>query len=70
MNSVIDPQIDQNSETIVYTLLYLINEPNHRQTIREYLDFPKLCAIFTDIDQPLDTKDTKKNYEINNKFEI
>ena len=44
------------SESIVVTLLYLINEPSCRKTIRQYLDIPRLFAIFTEVDQPLDPK--------------
>ncbi|KRX02551.1 Armadillo-type fold [Pseudocohnilembus persalinus] len=56
IDSIIDVQISDLSESIVYTLLYLINEPKHRDVIKVYLDIPSLFAIFTEIDFPADAE--------------
>ena len=44
----------QIGESIVYTLLYLMNDPNYRNLIYAYLDIPKIFADFTDIDIPIE----------------
>ena len=58
---MLDPVVAENSESIIMTLLFLINDPNYRNIIRLHLDLPKLFSIFTDVDLPVDSKDKGKN---------
>lgn len=39
IESVIDYEIADISESIVYTLLFLLNDPKYRNTIKIHLDF-------------------------------
>lgn len=55
IESVLDIQISEISESIIYTLLFLLNEPKYRNVIKVHLDFPKLFSIFTDVDSPVDS---------------
>ena len=50
VDSILDTSIADISESIVYTILYLINDPKLRCIISKYLDSPKLFSIFTDIE--------------------
>ncbi|EGR34185.1 hypothetical protein IMG5_021000 [Ichthyophthirius multifiliis] len=49
---VIDHSLQELSDPIIHTLLYLLNEPDYRNLVKVYLDFPKLFGVFTDIDAP------------------
>ena len=48
IGSVIDPACADISESIVLTLLYLINDPRTRAYLRAYIDINRLFAIFTE----------------------
>jgi len=43
--------------------LFLLNDPEYRNLIRVYLDFPKLFGVFTDIDCPPKTKPKQQSDE-------
>ena len=49
IESIIDPSCAEISETVVLTLLYLINEPKTRAYLRCYVDLGFLLSIFTEI---------------------
>jgi len=53
IESVLDTSISEMSESIIYSLLFLLNEPKNRNIIKIHLDFPKLFSIFTDVDFPM-----------------
>ena len=55
IDSVVDPSADSLSESVVLTLLYLMNDADYRDLIYCYLDLPKLFFDFTDIDTPADS---------------
>ena len=70
IDAILDPSIAEISESITYTLLFLLNEPNYRNLIRSHLDFAKIFSIFTDVDLPIDAaKDKSKNNTPFLKFE-
>ncbi len=61
IESVIDPGCADISESIVLTLLYLINEPRTRSYLRPYVDLGYLLSIFTEIGGS--EKDMKKEQQ-------
>ena len=61
IDSVVDTQLADLSESIVYTLLYLMNESSHRNLINVYLDIPKIFSDFTDIDTQIESNDKSKS---------
>lgn len=54
IDNAMEPSLSDISDQIVWTLLYLLNDPSARTTIRMYLDLSKWFSIFTEIDPPID----------------
>ena len=54
IENAMEQSLSDISDQIVWTLLYLLNEPSARTTIRMYLDLSKWFSIFTEIDPPID----------------
>ena len=69
IENAMEPSLSEISDQIVWTLLYLLNEPSARTTIRMYLDLSKWFSIFTEIDPPIEQNKNDKNRPTNNKFE-
>ncbi|CAD8139168.1 unnamed protein product [Paramecium pentaurelia] len=69
IENAIECSLSEISDQIVWTLLYLLNEPSARTTIRMYLDLSKWFSIFTEIDPPIDQAKNDKNRVVINKFE-
>ena len=67
VEAIIDPTTREMSESLTYTLLYLVNDPTSRNAVKSHLDFTKIFSLFTDIDYPVETKDGKKDHLV--KFE-
>ena len=64
VDSIIDPSLREMSESLTFTLLILINDPQHRNIIRPHLDLTRIFSLFTDIDFPSVAKDGKKDHLI------
>jgi Rapamycin-insensitive companion of mTOR, N-term len=64
----LDPAVSETSDSIIMTILFLINDPNYRNIIRLHLDLPKLFSIFTDVDLPLETAKDKGGFIENENF--
>jgi len=67
IEAIIDPSTREMSESLTYTLLYLINDPASRNAVKSHLDFTKIFSLFTDIDYPIESRDKKDNNTV--KFE-
>lgn len=67
IEAIIDPSTREMSESLTYTLLYLINDPTSRNAVKAHLDFTKIFSLFTDIDYPIESRDKKDNSTV--KFE-
>ncbi|KAL4497964.1 hypothetical protein ABPG72_014821 [Tetrahymena utriculariae] len=63
IDCIIDPNLESQSDAIVQSLLFLLNDPEYRNLIRVYLDFPKIFGVFTDIDCPPKTKPKQQSDE-------
>mmetsp|Transcript_21477 Transcript_21477/g.31154 ORF Transcript_21477/g.31154 Transcript_21477/m.31154 type:complete len:1569 (+) Transcript_21477:93-4799(+) len=49
-DAILDPTISYLSESILMTMLYLLNSPNTRSFVRPHLDLQCLLSPFTDLD--------------------
>jgi len=66
IESIIDPGCSDISESIVLTMLYLINEPKTRSYLRPYIDLGYLLSVFTEISG--NEKEMKK--EVQSRLEL
>lgn len=48
INSITDPSCSETSESVVHTILFLIDEPKTRAFIREYTDLGSIFSPFTE----------------------
>jgi rapamycin-insensitive companion of mTOR len=64
IDSIVDPSVESLSESIVLTLLYLMNDAQYRELITGCLDIPRLFSDFSDIDNPIENaKDKNKGID-------
>ncbi len=45
--AIIDPSFEDSFESITYSLLLLLNNPQTRSKLGKHLDFPQVFAVFT-----------------------
>ena len=50
ITAIFEPALAERSQEIVYTLLYLLNEPKIRNFTHLFSDLNRIFWIFTDID--------------------
>lgn len=68
IESITNSYLEDISDSLVYTLLYLINEPTYRNKISGYLNLSRIFSLFTDIDLPTDNPKDKQKFDMQ-KFE-
>jgi hypothetical protein len=59
-DAALDPTVQDLSESIVLTMMYLLNEPEKRQYVRPSLDLQAMFAVFYDTDIPPGNERTQK----------
>ena len=45
--AIIDPSFEDSFESITYSLILLLNNPDTRSKLGKHLDFPQVFAVFT-----------------------
>ncbi|OQR91495.1 hypothetical protein ACHHYP_04658 [Achlya hypogyna] len=56
VDSILDPTCQDLADSLILTLLYLVNEPANRDFIHSFIDAQVLLAPFTDTDAPAGTE--------------
>ncbi|OQS07508.1 hypothetical protein THRCLA_00484 [Thraustotheca clavata] len=56
VDSILDPTCQDLADSLILTLLYLVNEPANRDYIHSFIDAQVLLAPFTDTDAPSGTE--------------
>ncbi|XP_077980982.1 rapamycin-insensitive companion of mTOR-like [Glandiceps talaboti] len=49
LHNILDNQLERTNESLVFTILYLLNQPQTRKYIRSNVDLEKILAPYTDI---------------------
>eukprot|EP00743_Colponemidia_sp_Colp-15_P007761 GILK01008403.1.p1 GENE.GILK01008403.1~~GILK01008403.1.p1 ORF type:complete len:1354 (+),score=260.34 GILK01008403.1:95-4156(+) len=62
VDAILDPSCQDVAESLLLTLLFILNEPSTRQFVRPQLEIERILSCFTDVDTPASSSDKQQRW--------